>query len=753
MSTAAHLISQYNNMDGKPASVAMLRTYHADVTRYLDSAGTGPHVPALAGIQKKIAGAIKRMSEADLNNFIAKIKVDEPVQVPNMTKKKPTQKDKNSKAGVGLKDLMNLSGASDICLSGLENIQDDSGLGGEALSGLNDPTYQVITDKILSLIKDEGLIWRKPWNAKVNGSSDMAHNHVTKHTYSGANFYLNYLLLKDYSNPKYFTFNQVSKLGGSVIKNQKGWPVVYFKWLYKHIASNKLVDEKEALTNEKLKSGYDKFPVLFYYKVFNYEQCEGLKIQIVPSKKKTEKEKIESAEKIIDGMPKRPKIQKGNEAWYSQAKDLVQLVPLDQFKVDQEYYSVAFHELIHSTGHPDRVKRDLTGRFGTKNYAFEELIAELGASFLCGESGILYYTLKNSAAYIKNWSTKLKEEMARDPKFFLQAAGQAHKAAEFMQARGAYHDLKKIKKEKIEEKPVNKLALSGQKLFKKTTPKKVKKVSAKEICDHFKKKMFEPKKSKRVEEKAVPENKSPLKVAKPIHPEEGKAESTNQQISKSSGAVDASKLAGVKFRSLALGPFAKDFHKLNSDSNVMIWGLPGSGKTVMLLKLAQHFAESGEKVLYIAEEEFGKSTLAEKITTFKIGNKNLKFAPELINLSPFDVIFFDSINSLQLAPKDVKSLDKKYPNKLFILIVQTTKAGDFRGGQDWEHLVDIAGEVKNRKLILRKNRLDPNNGEKAAKLHTTDAIEEAKKKMQIRKAVKAELEPKKEEETLNQKAA
>lgn len=209
---------------------------------------------------------------------------------------------------------------------------------------------------------------------------------------------------------------------------------------------------------------------------------------------------------------------------------------------------------------------------------------------------------------------------------------------------------------------------------------------------------------------------------------------------KLSGVSSASQLCGVKFYEHDLGPFKSDFHRMNSDTNVMIWGLPGGGKTVMLLKLAQHFAQSGKKVLYIAEEEFGKSTLAEKIQEFKIGHDNLHFVGELNEslLADYDIIFFDSVNSMNLTSHEIKRLDKKFPNKTFILIVQTTKAGDFRGGQDWEHLVDIAGEIRNRKLILRKNRLDPNHKHKADKIMLDEIVEEQRKKEEIKKLVKSD---------------
>lgn len=106
-----------------------------------------------------------------------------------------------------------ISEADKAILHGLPCIQNDSDYQGQPLGAIGDTTYKVITDKILSLIKKDGLIWRKPWNAKHAGKESLAHNYVTKTYYRGANYYLNYLLLSDYTSPYYFTFKQVEKAG------------------------------------------------------------------------------------------------------------------------------------------------------------------------------------------------------------------------------------------------------------------------------------------------------------------------------------------------------------------------------------------------------------------------------------------------------------------------------------------------------------------------------------------------------------
>lgn len=183
------------------------------------------------------------------------------------------------------------------------------------------------------------------------------------------------------------------------------------------------------------------------------------------------------------------------------------------------------------------------------------------------------------------------------------------------------------------------------------------------------------------------------------------------------GVVSAQDISKLSFKKLELdGEYRKEFGQLYSDTQIMIWGQPGNGKTVWLLNFAQYLASKlNQRVLYVANEEWNRSTLTDKFNQFKIGHDNLKISKDLNSLASsglkvedFDVIFFDSINSLGMDLKSYKDFIEKHPGRIYVLIVQSTKDGDFRGGKDWEHEVDIAGEILQRKLELRKNRLDKN---------------------------------------------
>jgi antirestriction protein ArdC len=179
---------------------------------------------------------------------------------------------------------------------------------------------------------------------------------------------------------------------------------------------------------------YEVFPMLKTYRVFNLEDTTGIEYKIPGIVHNTEGEKIEICENIISNMPNKPKIShlKKTGAFYVPAKDYVNIPEISIFKREPEYYSTLFHELAHSTGSIKRLNRDMGGKFGSKKYAKEELIAELTASFLCGYSGILQFSINNTSAYLKSWLKALKEEMKADKKFILEAAAKAQKAYDYI---------------------------------------------------------------------------------------------------------------------------------------------------------------------------------------------------------------------------------------------------------------------------------------------------------------------------------
>src|SRR5258706_5305718 len=131
-------------------------------------------------------------------------------------------------------------------------------------------------------------------------------------------------------------------------------------------------------------------------------------------------------------MPQAPIIKhKENEAFYHAEQDFINMPKMKSFKAKELYYSTLFHELVHSTGHEKRLNRPSIiemAEFGSEKYSIEELIAELGASYLCSLSGILDTSIQNSSAYINGWLSKIKN----DKRLIVQAAGRAQRAVDFI---------------------------------------------------------------------------------------------------------------------------------------------------------------------------------------------------------------------------------------------------------------------------------------------------------------------------------
>lgn len=209
-------------------------------------------------------------------------------------------------------------------------------------------------------------------------------------------------------SPWWLTFRQAQQLGGTVRRGEHGIRVIFWK------LRTETDDEDEKRP-----------PILRTYTVFNLEQCEGI---TAPS---SLPERVAALDSIATNMPAPPLITNGAAASYNDATDTVTLPALCSFETAEGYYATLFHELVHATGHRERLNRSwVNGKhsFGSTEYAREELVAEIGAAFLCGEVGIMPRTIENSAAYIQSWLRVLGE----NPGMLVQAAGAAQKAADYV---------------------------------------------------------------------------------------------------------------------------------------------------------------------------------------------------------------------------------------------------------------------------------------------------------------------------------
>ena len=288
--------------------------------------------------------------------------------------------------------------------------------------------YQIITDLIIAKMEEGIVPWKKPYH-KFGPAS----NYVTKKPYQGINYFALNSLGHDY--PFYLTFIQTSGLGGKVKKGSKSIPVTYWNFIYTDKESQKRISPEEA---KKLPSKQvSKSAFLRYYSVFNITDVEGIDFKFPDTIVKPENEKIADCETIIASMPFPPRIQhQGNQPFYSPPMDYVNMPAIEFFQNAEAYHAILFHELIHSTGHKTRLARTEiieNQPFGSDSYSKEELTAEMGACFLTNLARIQSETtIGDSAAYIKNWLTVLRN----DKKFVIEAAGKAQKAVNYILKKG-----------------------------------------------------------------------------------------------------------------------------------------------------------------------------------------------------------------------------------------------------------------------------------------------------------------------------
>lgn len=276
--------------------------------------------------------------------------------------------------------------------------------------------YQEITDRIIAALESGVAPWTQPWV----GGGDCAISHETGRAYS----LLNQMLL---CKPgEYLTFKAVEREGGKIKKGCKARMVVFWKWIEKPV----LRGGKEVLNPDgtvKVQS----IPFLKYYNVWHIDNTEGIQPRFTGKAAQFPTEPIAAAEAAFFGYTSRSgvtvKIGESSRAFYRPSEDLIRLPGLDQFRDAAEYYSTAFHEATHSTGHPKRLNR-LTdcAAFGSDDYSKEELVAELGSCFILGRLGINSNSaFRNSAAYINGWLGALRN----DKRLIVSAAGAAEKAA------------------------------------------------------------------------------------------------------------------------------------------------------------------------------------------------------------------------------------------------------------------------------------------------------------------------------------
>lgn len=281
--------------------------------------------------------------------------------------------------------------------------------------------YDMVNERILAALESGTVPWRRPWAVKGG-----PRNLVSGKPYRGINTFL--LGLAPYASPYWLTFKQATDLGGSVRKGEKSSVAVFWK-----------IDVKRDEETGEVK----RVPILRYFRVFNLEQCDGVRI---PRGRELsadagdvigDADRIAAADAVVSGYDGPSVTHGGDRAYYSPMTDAVVVPDLGQFESVHAYYCTLFHELGHSTGHASRLDRFgdkwQDHAFGSAAYGREELVAEMTAAYLCGETGISPDTLEQSAAYIDSWRRAIKE----DVRAVVVAAGAAQRATDMILGRTA----------------------------------------------------------------------------------------------------------------------------------------------------------------------------------------------------------------------------------------------------------------------------------------------------------------------------
>ncbi len=598
-------------------------------------------------------------------------------------------------------------------------------------TGLNAPeltpkqVYQQITQTMISAIKNAKGKMDVAWDKEFRDQKGymLPASFGSKKAYRG----INILMLKKgnpftvYQNPYFLTAHQIAEKKGELIPNAPEFQVIYFTRLYKYQGKEKATDfttySKQKMMEHLISKGHkanqfdllvEIVPILKNYTVFNGSAVKGIDFKLeeltpvqkaqlgyVSSSDPNQKQsKNPIAELIIKNFPKNSaKLEHGHKgASYSVKHDLVRMPSYNAFYKSQDYYSVLFHEMIHSTGHPKRLDRILGTPFRSPTYAKEELIAEFGAVFLSAQAGILWKTQQNHAKYLKNWQMALKF-MGEDEKLLMRAASAAQKAVDYLLQVDTNNEPLFYKE--IQEK-LQEATLVPQKQIKK-------------VVQALNSGVLKIPRTRKNAQKPLSKNTSRKSLAY-------KREQRKNKI-----------FTLYDIPNKDLKTFLGDLEVKEKESLVVtLAGKRGSGKTRFAFRfinvLAQKYnvghasmEEHPDTKLYWdkADEYFNKQT-EQNLDTRDITSLN-----ELDSLiKDNDIIVIDSFAKLKELDNKLEidtHLRKKYDGKLFLIIFQQTADGKMRGGAksgfdgDCIFFVEKATDYKLHHVYTDKNRYQNRN--------------------------------------------
>ena len=273
--------------------------------------------------------------------------------------------------------------------------------------------YERITAAIITALDSETPAWRRPWRTlRAAGAATMPRNAITGRSYRGLNVPL--LMIGPYTDQRYLTYKQAQEAGGNVRKGEHGQHVTFWQQTsYK---------DRESDGTETTKRGL----LLKVYTVFNVSQCDGLSL---PGCDPMPEADVPELMRTVYAGTGAVVTHGGDRACYQPDFDRIALPIVSAFESADAYAATALHELGHWTGAAKRLNRDLSGRFRTRAYAAEELVAELTSAYLCAEYGI-NQSLDHHASYIASWRQLLTD----DPRAVVTAASKAQAAADYITA-------------------------------------------------------------------------------------------------------------------------------------------------------------------------------------------------------------------------------------------------------------------------------------------------------------------------------
>lgn len=307
----------------------------------------------------------------------------------------------------------------------------------------SDKALQHFAELMIEKIKQVEDNWQKPWFGIKGGGLPQ---NIEGRTYNGVNSFMLFLLSEkeQYSLPVYMTFMQAKDSGLNILKGEKSFPVIYWNFSVRDKNGKKIPFDVYKNLDKNEQQEYKVTPFLKTYNVFNVQQTNLQETK--PEKWEALKEQFKiPAIKDEQGMLTVPLIdamvrgqqwicpiysKEGNSAYHARGEDNHIVVPLKgQFKDGENFYSTLLHEMAHSTGEPEHLNREKGVIFGDKQYAKEELVAELTSATVGQSLGISTYIREENAMYLKNWLGALKE----DPKFIYNILADVGKASNMIQ--------------------------------------------------------------------------------------------------------------------------------------------------------------------------------------------------------------------------------------------------------------------------------------------------------------------------------